>query len=85
MGSRIKLRYTRAIIDAIHSGELKTAPTTATPMFNLAVRPAPWLPDSGAEWRADLECEQALWSRRCRPSAAACRTASLRPALNPKP
>ena len=40
VGSRIKLRYTRAIIDGIHSGELKTAETTATPTFNLAVRAA---------------------------------------------
>jgi hypothetical protein len=38
VGNRIKLRYTRAIIDAIHSGELKTAQTSATPMFGLAVR-----------------------------------------------
>ena len=38
VGSRIKLRYTRAIIDGIHSGELKAAQTTATPTFNLAVR-----------------------------------------------
>lgn len=47
VGNRIKLRYTRAIIDAIHSGELKTAQTTATPIFNLAVRAAPCLPGLG--------------------------------------
>ena len=47
VGSRIKLRYTRAIIDAIHSGELKTAQTTATPIFNLAVRVAACLPGLG--------------------------------------
>ena len=47
VGSRIKLRYTRAIIDAIHSGELKTAQTTATPIFNLAVRAAAGLPGVG--------------------------------------
>ena len=43
VGNRIKLRYTRAIIDAIHSGELKTAQTTATPIFSLAVRAGPCL------------------------------------------
>ena len=38
MGSRIKLRYTRAIIDGIHSGELLSAKTAATPIFDLHVR-----------------------------------------------
>ncbi|BDA49194.1 Phosphoenolpyruvate carboxykinase (ATP) [Coccomyxa sp. Obi] len=37
VGSRIKLRYTRAIIDAIHSGELAAAKTTTTPIFSLHV------------------------------------------------
>ena len=41
MGSRIKLRYTRAIINAIHSGELTSAQTTSTPIFSLHVRPLP--------------------------------------------
>ena len=36
-GSRIKLRYTRAIIDAIHSGALATAPTQEDPVFGLAI------------------------------------------------
>lgn len=36
-GDRIKLRYTRAILDAIHSGELAQAPTTTTPVFGLHV------------------------------------------------
>ena len=36
-GSRMKLAYTRAIIDAIHSGELKDAPTHADPIFGLNV------------------------------------------------
>lgn len=39
MGSRIKLRYTRAIIDAIHSGELASAKITTTPIFSLHVSP----------------------------------------------
>ena len=36
-GSRIKLPYTRAIIDAIHSGDLDDAPTEEDPVFGLAV------------------------------------------------
>ena len=37
IGSRIKLKYTRAIIDAIHSGALANAPTTEDPNFGFAV------------------------------------------------
>ena len=36
-GSRIKLAYTRAIIDAIHSGELAKSPTQAEPIFGLSI------------------------------------------------
>ncbi|HZJ63866.1 MAG TPA: phosphoenolpyruvate carboxykinase (ATP), partial [Kofleriaceae bacterium] len=36
-GSRIKLKYTRAIIDAIHSGALADVPTQTDPIFGLAV------------------------------------------------
>lgn len=36
-GSRIKLKYTRAIIDAIHSGELAQVDTIADPNFGVAV------------------------------------------------
>ena len=36
-GSRMKLAYTRSIIDAIHSGELKDAPTHVDPIFGLNV------------------------------------------------
>ena len=36
-GTRIKLAYTRAMIDAIHSGELADAPTEVDPHFRLAV------------------------------------------------
>jgi phosphoenolpyruvate carboxykinase (ATP) len=41
VGSRIKLRYTRAIIDAIHSGELAAADVETLPIFNLHVRRTP--------------------------------------------
>ena len=36
-GRRMKLEYTRAIIDAIHSGELAAAPTTRDPWFGFEV------------------------------------------------
>lgn len=36
-GKRIKLGYTRAIIDAIHAGELANAPTTLDPTFGFQV------------------------------------------------
>ena len=35
VGSRIKLKYTRAIIDAIHSGTLAEAPTSPDPVFGI--------------------------------------------------
>jgi phosphoenolpyruvate carboxykinase (ATP) len=37
VGARMKLRYTRAIIDGIHSGELAKAPTVEDPIFGLQV------------------------------------------------
>lgn len=37
VGSRIKLKYTRAIIDAIHSGELAAAKCATDPNFGLSV------------------------------------------------
>ena len=37
VGVRIKLRHTRAIIDAIHSGELERATMVTSPIFNLAI------------------------------------------------
>jgi phosphoenolpyruvate carboxykinase (ATP) len=36
-GKRIPLAYTRAIIDAIHSGELSEAPVEEEPVFGLAI------------------------------------------------
>ncbi|MCB0062044.1 MAG: phosphoenolpyruvate carboxykinase (ATP), partial [Caldilineaceae bacterium] len=45
-GERIRLRYTRAIIDAIHSGELEKTPTVTDPIFGLAIPTAcPHVPD----------------------------------------
>lgn len=37
MGYRFKLRHTRAIVDAIHSGELTKAEYEEMPIFNLKV------------------------------------------------
>jgi len=47
IGSRCSLKYTRAIIDAIHSGELKDIPTTKMPVFGLDVPvKCPGVPES---------------------------------------
>jgi phosphoenolpyruvate carboxykinase (ATP) len=37
LGKRMKLSLTRAIIDAIHAGVLRTAPTTPDPVFGIGV------------------------------------------------
>jgi len=37
VGSRMKLKYTRAIVDAIHAGELKNAETIEDPIFGVAI------------------------------------------------
>lgn len=37
VGARIKLKYTRAIIDAIHSGALNNVPTVNDPLFGIEV------------------------------------------------
>ena len=43
---RIKLRYTRAIIDAIHSGALLNVPTVCEPIFDLEIpTKCPGIPD----------------------------------------
>ena len=47
VGSRIKLEYTRAIIDAIHNGDLDNVETVEDPLFGLAVPTScPEVPDS---------------------------------------
>ena len=38
VGSRMSIAHTRAIIDAIHSGELEKAEVVQTPIFHLQVR-----------------------------------------------
>lgn len=45
-GSRIKLPYTRAIVDAIHSGALKSAPVERDPIFEFdVIEKCPNVPD----------------------------------------
>jgi phosphoenolpyruvate carboxykinase (ATP) len=55
-GSRIKLKYTRAIIDAIHSGALAAAPTQIDPVFGLAV------PTSCPDVPAEMLLPRNTWS-----------------------
>lgn len=55
-GSRMKLAYTRAIIDAIHHGSLKDSPTEADPFFKLDYcTKCPGVPDEimqpAASWK----------------------------------
>jgi len=46
VGKRIRLRYTRAIIDAIHDGSLSQAPTLTDPVFGLEIPiSCPLVPD----------------------------------------
>jgi len=46
VGKRMKLSYTRAIIDAIHSGELAQQATQTDPVFGLAIpQSCPGVPD----------------------------------------
>ena len=47
VGARMKLKYTRAIVDAIHSGALDKAQTIEDPVFGLAIPTA--CPDVPAE------------------------------------
>jgi phosphoenolpyruvate carboxykinase (ATP) len=46
VGSRMKLSYTRAVMDAIHSGDLENAPTVTDPVFGFdIVTKCPNVPD----------------------------------------
>ena len=56
VGSRIKLRYTRAIIDAIHNGTLLAAPTVEDPIFGFAV------PTACAEVPSEILVPRNTWA-----------------------
>jgi phosphoenolpyruvate carboxykinase (ATP) len=66
VGSRIKLNYTRAIIDAIHSGELAKTPTVEDPLFGLHVPVrCPGVPD-GILVPAQTWTDEAAYQRTAR-------------------
>ena len=65
VGSRIKLRYTRAILDAIHSGALEDVETASTPVFGLHVpTTCPGVPetllDPSSSWADKAEFDSTL-------------------------
>ncbi len=71
VGSRIKLAHTRAIIDAIHSGKLNSAPTQRDPYFKLDFcTHCPGVPDM-------LLQPAATWKDRADYSATAQRLSNL--------
>ncbi|MFU8804012.1 MAG: phosphoenolpyruvate carboxykinase (ATP), partial [Bradymonadaceae bacterium] len=60
-GSRIDLKYTRAIIDAINEGALENAPTKADPYFKIhVVTQCPGVPDEVLVPRHTWESEEAF-------------------------
>ena len=71
VGSRMKLADTRAIIDAIHSGELVDSPTETTPIFHLeAVAECSAVP-------ADVLIPRNAWADKNAYDATAARLAKL--------
>jgi phosphoenolpyruvate carboxykinase (ATP) len=71
VGSRIKLKYTRAIIDAIHSGALADVPTQIDPVFGLAV------PTSCPEVPSEMLVPRNTWSDKAAYDEKAKRVATL--------
>jgi phosphoenolpyruvate carboxykinase (ATP) len=71
VGARIKLKYTRAIIDAIHSGALLDAPTVIDPVFGLAV------PTSCPDVPAEILQPRNTWADKAAYDEKAKRVASL--------
>ncbi len=71
IGSRIKLKFTRAIIDAIHSGALADAPMQKDPVFGFdVVTAAPHVP-------AEILVPENAWADKENFRAAAARLAKL--------
>ncbi len=67
VGSRLKLAYTRSIVDAIHSGALAAAPTRRDPVFGVEVpEKCPGVPD------------MVLWPKNTWPDAEAYDQAAIR-------
>ncbi|MEZ4368458.1 MAG: phosphoenolpyruvate carboxykinase (ATP) [Kofleriaceae bacterium] len=71
VGSRMKLAYTRAIIDAIHAGALDAAPTTEDATFGFAV------PTSCPGVPAEILAPRNTWSDKAAYDAAARKVAGL--------
>jgi phosphoenolpyruvate carboxykinase (ATP) len=71
VGSRIKLKYTRAIIDAIHDGSLDGAETAVDPIFGFAVPTScPNVPD-------ELLVPKNTWADKAAYDAQAAKLANL--------
>jgi phosphoenolpyruvate carboxykinase (ATP) len=71
VGARMKLKYTRAIVDAIHSGALHGVQTQTDPVFGLEVPTA--CPDVPAE----ILVPRNTWSNKAAYDEAAKKVASL--------
>jgi phosphoenolpyruvate carboxykinase (ATP) len=71
VGSRMKLKYTRAIIDAIHSGALLNVPTTEDPVFGLQV------PTSCPDVPSEILIPRNTWADKAAYDEKAKRVASL--------
>ena len=70
-GSRIKLKFTRAIINAIHAGTLANAPTRPDPIFGIqVVTQVPQVP-------ADILIPEQTWSDKRAFAACARKLAGL--------
>ena len=71
VGSRVKLKFTRAMLDAIHSGELAKAPTQADPVFGVqTVTRCPNVPD-------DVLVPENAWKDKAAYKATALKLAAL--------
>lgn len=70
-GSRIKLKYTRAIIDAIHDGSLAQSPTVIDPIFGVAV------PTECPNVPSELLVPRNNWEDKAKYDATASRLAQL--------
>jgi phosphoenolpyruvate carboxykinase (ATP) len=71
VGSRMKLKLTRAIINAIHSGELARAETAQDPIFGFAV------PTSCPEVPSEILIPRNIWADKASYDATAAKLAGL--------
>ena len=71
VGARMKLKYTRAIVDAIHSGALDQVATVEDPIFGLAV------PTSCPEVPTEILVPRNTWADKAAYDAQAKKVAGL--------